>query len=348
MSDVFDTFDRCPTGDGNRGFSFGLIGDTQYVDADDGSTFDGSTIRRYRQSLSTLESACASFKSLRTSFCVLLGDTVDSKCKAMESADHCLEKIHDILRQSESPWHFCIGNHDLICFSRQQIHEKLTATSMKCKCMPPRLYYDFSPLAGYRFIFLDGYEVSTINASSDENKELAKNILAAKNPNLSVNGAGWFEGLSIENQRFVPYNGGLSDNQLSWFDETLHHANINGDRCFVFSHMPCNVHCCRPGGLIWNSEKVMDIMHKHRGTVAAFIAGHDHDGGYAVDKFGIHHLVLPSPLECAKDEVAYGHMTIPDVPLSASLFFELNWTGKVPQSANYSQWPKRMLFPQRN
>jgi hypothetical protein len=38
--------------------------------------------------------------------------------------------------------------------------------------------------------------------------------------------------------------------------------------------------------------------------------GHDHDGGYAMDEAGIHHLVLPAPLECAIDEVAYGNKYI--------------------------------------
>ena len=348
MSQIVEVTGAINADEVTKPFSFGVIGDTQYVDADDGSTFDGSTIRRYRQSLSTLESACASFKSSQTSLCILLGDTVDGKCKSMELADSCLEKIQIILKQSDSPWHFCIGNHDLICFSREQIFQKLTAVSMKLQCSPSRLYYDFSPSVGYRFIFLDGYDVSTINASSDTNKALAIDILTSKNPNLSVEGAGWFEGLTIENQRFVPYNGGLSENQLRWFDETLKLARNNGDRCFIFSHMPCYISCCRPSGLIWNSEKIVEIMHQHKGAVAAFIAGHDHDGGYAVDEVGIHHLVLPSPLECAKNEVAYGHITIPDTSLSSSPFFELHWTGKVPQSTNYASWPKKMLFPPNN
>ena len=348
MSQIVEVTGAINADEVTKAFSFGVIGDTQYVDADDGSTFDGSTIRRYRQSLSTLESACASFKSSQTSLCILLGDTVDGKCKSMELADSCLEKIQIILKQSDSPWHFCIGNHDLVCFSREQIFQKLTAVSMKLQCSPSRLYYDFSPSVGYRFIFLDGYDVSTINASSDTNKALAIDILTSKNPNLSVEGAGWFEGLTIENQRFVPYNGGLSENQLRWFDETLKLARNNGDCCFVFSHMPCYLSCCRPSGLIWNSEKIVEIMHQHKGAVAAFIAGHDHDGGYAVDEIGIHHLVLPSPLECAKNEVAYGHITIPDTSLSSSPFFELHWTGKVPQSTNYAPWPKKMLFPRNN
>ena len=34
------------------------------------------------------------------------------------------------------------------------------------------------------------------------------------------------------------------------------------------------------------------------------IAGHDHAGGYAEDKAGLHHLTLCSPLVCAPEEDA--------------------------------------------
>lgn len=107
--------------------------------------------------------------------------------------------------------------------------------------------------------------------------------------------------------------------------------------------MPCYSSCCRPSGLIWNSDEVIKIMHRYPGVVGAFISGHDHDGGYAIDEGGIHHLVLPAPLECEVDEVAYGHIEVHSSQSNPS-FFELHWTGKVPSPALYTAWPTKMEF----
>ena len=82
----------------NRGeaFSFGIIGDTQYVDADNGATHDGSVVRRYRQSLWALKEACLSFKKYGVSCCILLGDVLDGKCASLGSAERCLQEIFDV------------------------------------------------------------------------------------------------------------------------------------------------------------------------------------------------------------------------------------------------------------
>jgi hypothetical protein len=49
---------------GSGDFCFGLIADTQYVDRDDGSNFDRTVVRRYRQSLDILTTATRSFTAL--------------------------------------------------------------------------------------------------------------------------------------------------------------------------------------------------------------------------------------------------------------------------------------------
>jgi hypothetical protein len=190
---------------------FGLIGDTQYVNSDDGTTFDGKVVRRYRQSLSTLEEACKSFEEHKAISCILLGDVLDAKCKSLGSADECLKKILTVTgkRSHYQTWHYSIGNHDLVCLNRQDILQNFIPENSRHSCSPSKLYYDTCPKDGYRFIFLDGYDVSTLNASSDENKLAAEKLLASKNPNLVIENAGWFNGLSKMDQRFVPFNGGI-------------------------------------------------------------------------------------------------------------------------------------------
>ena len=341
--------DDLMSSDCNSLFSFGIIGDTQYVDADDGATHDGKTVRRYRQSLQTLKEACISFKNSKATFCILMGDVVDCKCKSIGNSDECLKEVLETVKSSSSQWHYCIGNHDLLCFSREYLYEKLIPEAIRLHGKPSELYYDFSPYKGYRFIILDGYEVSSINASSEENRVIAENILRLKNPNLAISGAGWFEGLAPLDLRYVPFNGGLSDRQFLWFENVLSLSSKVSERCFVFCHMPCDPLCCRTSGLMWSSEEVLRIMHKYPGTVAAFVAGHDHNGGYAVDACGIHHIIPPSPLECDVGEVAYGHITVHDPSLpTLSPYFELHWTGKIPESVSKNDWPTKMFFPMKS
>ena len=74
-------------------FIFGLIGDTQYSNSDDGTTFDGKVVRRYRQSFSILEEACKSFEEHKTTSCILLGDVLDARFKSLDSVDECLKDI---------------------------------------------------------------------------------------------------------------------------------------------------------------------------------------------------------------------------------------------------------------
>ena len=42
-------------------------------------------------------------------------------------------------------WHCCIGNHELYCFSRQELQQQLLSSAPS----PRQLYYDFSPSPGY-------------------------------------------------------------------------------------------------------------------------------------------------------------------------------------------------------
>ena len=47
---------------------------------------------------------------------------------------------------------------------------------------------------------------------------------------------------------------------------------------------------------MWNFKEVQEIIQRHK-NVIAYIAGHDHRGGYAVDKSGIHHLTVNGLIE---------------------------------------------------
>ena len=326
---------------------FGLISDTQYVDADDGATFDGSTVRRYRHSLEILRKAVDYFKSEALSFCVLLGDAIDAKAGHLGIAGHCLDIVLDLTSTTGCPWNIVLGNHDLKSISRPVLLEKFIPSVAKACCDSEKMYYDFidEKSSNFRFIFLDGYDVSCISPSSEKYKSDAVSLLSTKNKNLSPTPTGefsdgdWFAGLAEEELKFVPYNGSIGERQLAWFNATLKAAHDVGERCFVFCHEPCHKRSCRPSGLLWNSDEVLQIMHQYKSTVVAYICGHDHNGGYVLDECGIHHIVPPAPLECEVGDVAFGCISLYEE------HFELTWAGKVPDPAVYPVWPAGRKIP---
>ncbi len=81
-------------------------------------------------------------------------------------------------------------------------------------------------------------------------------------------------------------------------------------------------------------------------------------GGYAVDPFGIHHLLPPAPLECDEGESAYGYLTLTtdhvlrnrnrpqtqDFLKGERGHMELRWVGKLPINDPES-WPTVMFYP---
>ena len=67
---------------------------------------------------------------------------------------------------------------------------------------------------------------------------------------------------------------------------------------FSSGHIPIHPSACDPLDLLWNYKEVLDLLWTFDGTVLAYIAGHDHDGGYFRDRKNIHHLTLQAVVEC--------------------------------------------------
>jgi manganese-dependent ADP-ribose/CDP-alcohol diphosphatase len=194
------------------------------------------------------------------------------------------------------------------------------------------LNYSWVPAPGWRFISLDSYDVSLIGSASKCRKELAKNILALHNPNdLTVSG-GWFTNLPRDKLRYVPYNGGVSDSQLTWLQQTIHSSNIKNEKVIIFSHQPV-FSPDRPNSLIWNAEQVLALLHSYPGTVVMWLAGHDHGGQCAVDTQGIYHLIPPAPIECEEGDTAFGVVEV----LADQL--RLRWHGNSPRKT-WHPWPE--------
>lgn len=316
-------------------FSFGLIADVQYADSEDSMNFQGTRLRRYRQSLETFREATLDWNSKGIKEAIVLGDMIDGKCATEGNQHECLNKILGICSDSASieRFHFCFGNHCHYNFNRYELRENFIKKYISLSNEAPlELHYEWTPHPNWRFIFLDSYDVSLIGNSTEANRLLAEQLLAEHNPNnLSISGT-WFNNLPREKRRWVPYNGMISDNQLVWLKGVLKETCELKQKVIIFSHQP--VYSQNPSSLVWNSEEILKILHES-GNICAWIAGHDHGGQYNIDSTGIHHLVPPAPIETAENEVAYGSI---DVYKSQLI---LNWKGKLPEFSPVP-WPKEL------
>lgn len=326
-------------------FKFGFIGDIQYADHDDAFNFQNTHLRRYRQSLSIYKDAIENWNKNNVKFSLVLGDQLDNLAQAKNMKTKCLNDFKSVSSTSEHILHYSYGNHDYYCQSREDIMKHFGMikeenshyhTSIGGNQKPSRLYYDFSPHEGWRFLNIDSYEVSLIGAVDDSMKEQAEEILSKNNPNDLNGSEGWFDNLPRDKYRFVPYNGGVSDKQLKWLENVLQKSKEMKEKCVIFCHNPI-LSPLKPQSVFWNAEEVLAIIRRHS-NVVLWLAGHDHGGEYVYDdKSEMHMLVPPAPLECDKDELAFGHIAVNQ----KEGVLQVEWTGRLPRKC-YMQWPKQL------
>ena len=157
---------------------------------------------------------------------VSLGDLIDGKNGRDGGSEATVEALKTVLapfKELSCPTYHMIGNHDLYNLTRRQI----LASELNSGKLPQsdgvkgELYYSEIVHPQLRLIILDTYEISVLGYKDTPNHPHfleAKKILAEKNPNEEKNSA---VGLKGDMRRFVAYNGGLSQDQLTWLDKQL-------------------------------------------------------------------------------------------------------------------------------
>ncbi|WP_321477002.1 metallophosphoesterase [uncultured Paludibaculum sp.] len=247
-----------------RLFSFGAIADVQYADKDD------AIGRQYRASTAKL-SACASLLNReQLEFVVELGDLID------EGAGN-LAVIRRFYDQIQAPRYNVLGNHDL-AVPRSGL---LSALGLS------KPYYDFTR-KGWTFVVLDGMNESVAGGwpAGDPHEQAGRATLESLRAQAVANAQTW--------------NGAVGPSQREWLRGVLAQAGAGGNRVMVFSHFPVLAAACRPEHLLWDHEEVLRILESSP-AVAAYVNGHDHRGGAAVQK-GIVHLTLPGMVEHTVNE----------------------------------------------
>lgn len=231
------------TGDqgGEPIFSFGVITDVHFCNSkDSGSRF-------YNKSLPRLRSAMQSLKASPADFVISLGDLIDHDYDSFEPVLNVIDSA------GLETWH-CLGNHD---FSVDRKHKKRLPLPLPEK----EGYYSFAH-KGFRFIVLNGNEISTYGAMNRSSIKKAEELIARMQSEGCINAIDW--------------NGGISEKQMLWIDEELSEAESENEKVFIFCHFP-----------IWPEDKhnllnykdIISLLEKYHNIIAWF-SGHNHEGNY--------------------------------------------------------------------
>jgi len=232
---------RNPNSQENPVITFGVVADVQYSD------YDAGISRFYRNSKAKLQEAVTQLKADSAEFIVSMGDLID---KDFDS----FEPVLAILSSSGLKTHHIVGNHDYSVRNNQKKHLPLIDSS-------GNRYYSFSKNK-FRFIFLDGNDVSIYGASSRKTEKEATELLALMRSKGEKNALDW--------------NGAIGSVQIKWLTDELTTAEKNKERVFLFCHFPIapdNAHN------LLNSREVLELLPKYPGVLAWF-AGHNHEGNY--------------------------------------------------------------------
>jgi hypothetical protein len=246
-------------------FSFGVMADIQYADQ---PTAIG---RYYRDSIAKLQSCESMLRGEKTSFVVQLGDFVDV---GLENFNRLLP----VFQQIPPPRYSVLGNHDVYGIPREVLLKGLEM---------PGAYYAFS-VRGWRFLVLDGMQESVHGGWPESAPRFlaGRDTLAALEKEHAVNAKIW--------------NGAVGEEQRKWLLQNLAEAAERQERVIVFCHLPVLAESCRPEHLLWDHAQVLGIL-ESSSSMAAYMNGHDHKGGYAEHK-GIHYLTFPAMVEHSAEQ----------------------------------------------
>ncbi len=221
---------------------FGLIADIQYADC------DAAGSRFYRNSLQKLADCVDSLNLQKVAFTINLGDVIDRNFTGIDSVLIRLNRLENKVFNTT-------GNHDYSGVTdNQTLYDKLGMVSE---------YYAFKR-QNWVFILLNTNEVSDYANIAGTAKEQE---LTAMRAHLRSSGG----------RQNASYNGGISGEQLQWFNEQLAEAEKTGNKVLVFSHHPLYP---ESGFTALNNMEILHVIGNYS-CVKAIFSGHHHAGNFA-------------------------------------------------------------------
>ena len=221
-------------------FSFGVIADCQYCNIKVPKT----AARQYSLSQKKLTACVEHLNRLDLRFVVHLGDFIDRDFKSFSDVAPIYEKL-------KADHYHVLGNHDF------EVADELKAKVPAALGLKSR-YYQFH-YQGYRFVVLDGNDVSLHAYPASDPRHMAAEMAHRKLPSGTPT-----------------WNGAVGRAQLDWLKKTLLKAMRVGEKVILFCHFPVypeNVHN------LWNAAEVLALVRENR-SVVAYMNGHNHAGNY--------------------------------------------------------------------
>lgn len=220
---------------------FGIFADAQYADLDEANN------RFYRSSEKKLREAYETFRKDSVDFVLNLGDLIDRDYKSFLT-------VIDIINSSGIKTYHLSGNHDYLVENR--LKKKLPVLSENQKG-----YYSFT-YDKFRFILLNGNEISTYAPTNKSDVKKAQNLLKQMSSSGEINALDW--------------NGGMSGKQIDWLKKQLDESVLSNERVFIVCHFPAypvNKHN------FFNYKEVLSIIGNYK-NIIAWLNGHNHEGNY--------------------------------------------------------------------
>lgn len=241
----------------NAQLRLGVFADCQYCDCEPmGSRF-------YRSSPKKLLECIGRFnREENLAFVIGLGDLIDRNFSGFDT-------LQPILDQSNHSIYNIPGNHDF-----EVEKEKLVKVP---KALGLEKTYYTVEKDDWLFVFLNGNEI-TFNSPNPEIVEKAGKMLADLKTAGKPNSYKW--------------NGGMSQQQISWLEKQLKAAENNNQKVAIFCHyplLPFEAHA------LWNAEEVLEVLKKYN-PIKLWLNGHNHKGNYTKQN-GIHFLTLRAMVE---------------------------------------------------
>jgi manganese-dependent ADP-ribose/CDP-alcohol diphosphatase len=232
----------------SRNLKIGILADVQYADEDD------CKLCTYRSSLSRLEDAVLKLNEQKVDFVVQLGDLINGQ---WDSFGPTLK----LLKRLTMPVYNVLGNHDFIVENSQ----KMMVPALLG--MPSR-YYSFVQ-SGYRFIFLDGNDLSfNAHIESSPMYEYSQKVFDARTDEVSE----W-------------WNGAISQQQLAWLKGELRTSTALGEETYIFCHFPLTQNSRYA---LWNAREVRALIERFP-SCRAWFSGHIHQGHSEMLNGILHH-----------------------------------------------------------
>ncbi|MCF7973517.1 MAG: metallophosphoesterase [Phycisphaerae bacterium] len=246
-------------------FSFGVITDVQYADADPVGP------RIYRGAPAKLKAAIEHLNTMNLDFVIHLGDLIDHDFFSFST-------MMPLIKTIKAPVAMVLGNHEYEVDDDKK-------TQVPAELGMSARYYDFV-MGNWRFVVLDTNDVSLY--ANTEGSDAYTEATAILNRLKALNQA-----------NAKVWNSAISSEQIDWLNSRLAMAESAHQKVIVFGHSQVY-----PDGdlRLWNAQEIMTVLDSHD-CVAAYLNGHNHDGAYGVYN-GTHYVTFRGMLD-GEDRTSY-------------------------------------------